>query len=626
MDMLQRMIGGGAPAPASSGGSAPPTSASAPISPSALGAPAAAALPAAAAGAAGAAGGVPAAGDLVSALARVQAIAAQFGSASGAPLLQATGGLPLPVAKLLKEIYVGGLPSGVPLSGPQVRDFFNLVMERAGLARPAAPFSTPGAAGPVANVRLADGAAFCFLEMRSPEEADTVLTLSGLPFLSSPLKLNRPKAYQQSYGAMPSAQAAIQAASGGAPGAGGMAGGLGAFQQAMAVGGMVAGALMAGSGGFAAAAAAAASAGGAGAYPGMPGVPGMTGVGAPPAPAPAPGPATAASILGTSSIVPPPETGKPPAAASPPPPPVPAAPIGIAPDDATPTDVILVAGLPPFIDAEGVKEVVASFGAVALCIELPAPHSTEETKAALVAYDDPESTVEAAIGGLSGLPIGDAIMQLSRAPAGLVAAILGQDCPHLPAALRASVAAAAAASAAPSEPAPTPFLELTNVVVAGDLTDPSEVTEIAEDVAEEAGKYGRVTDVFIPPLSAAQRAGDGAASVPVYVTFDAATGAAACAQGLRGRKFDGRTVSTRFVTADDVQAAREASGAAPGSPPAGADEPDAEGGHGGHGRHFASVAIPPPVSYAPARSSEEQPEQPEDGLTLPPMPSAADLD
>jgi hypothetical protein len=38
----------------------------------------------------------------------------------------------------------------------------------------------------------------------------------------------------------------------------------------------------------------------------------------------------------------------------------------------------------------------------------------------------------------------------------------------------------------------------------------------------------------------------------VYVTFDAPAGAAACAAGLRGRKFEGRIVATRFVSDDDA--------------------------------------------------------------------------
>ena len=570
-------------------------------------------------------------------LARVQAISAAFGGgAPPVPGLPAAAGPSVNTAtKLLREVYVGGLPQGVPLTASQIRDFFNLVMDKAGMAKGGLPGT------PVVSARMGDSGMFAFLEMRSPEETDSVIGgLNGVPFLGAPLKLGRPKAYAQHWGSMPAAVAAAQVAGGGMPanglvgltsgfpGMAGMAaglgmGGFGAFQQ------------LAGMAANPAAAALLMGAAAAGMAPGA--AVGLTSGALGGAAAPAavvPGPPTAASILGTGTASAMPSTS---AVTSAPAAPA-AAPSGVAPDDATPTDVIVVTSLPSFIDADGIREIVASFGEVTLCVMVPAVpgEPADAPRTALVAYAD-ASLIDAAIGGLNGLAIADAPMGLARAPAGLVATVLGQDSQHLPPSLRKSASSSSASSSSASSkkeeeasaaPEPTPVLELHNIVVADDLTsaDPEELSDIKAEVSEEAGKWGRVADVFIPPLTSAQQApGQGRVSVPVYVTFDSPAGAAAFAVGVRGRKFEGRTVSTRFVTSDEMQAVRGGSSGGDDSAPT---SPAAEGGHGGHGGHYSSVSIQPPASYAPAASSAAGGGSglPEDGLVLPPVPAAADLD
>jgi len=75
---------------------------------------------------------------------------------------------------------------------------------------------------------------------------------------------------------------------------------------------------------------------------------------------------------------------------------------------------------------------------------------------------------------------------MSRAPAGLVARHLGRDA--LPQSILAC--APAASSALGPSGAPTLVLELSNVVLAGELATPQDAIELQEDIAEECGKAG----------------------------------------------------------------------------------------------------------------------------------------
>ena len=478
----------------------------------------------------------------------------------------------------------------------QIKDFFNLVMEKSGM------WLHPGP--PVTTARIADTNSFAFVELRTPEETDLCLSLGELPFLGTRLKIGRPKGFLQTYGSISSVAAAAMGSAGPGPlaGLGGM-GGMSGFGGLSGLGGM-GGMGMLGAGGFT----------------GFSGLPGMLGAGgAGGAGLGALGLNTAAGLLGAA-------TAQATAAAA-----AVSAPqgggaretlAGVPDDDPTPTDVILAANLAPFLTEAALREVMTPFGPVLACTLLPAP-ATAATRRALVRYAD-AGIVPGVIVGLSGLEIGGLHLQVSRAPAGLVARHLGRD------ALPASILAALPASSSAPGPsgAPTVSLELTNAVLAGELALPQDVTDIEEEISSECSKAGRVVAVVIPALSPEQRARENE-PVPIYVVLDSLASSRACAAMLRGRKFDGRTVGVRFATDAEVDAARRPLGAVSASAaplPASLEDAEDAGTEGGRGGAFRGSAVPPPASFGHVQQAPGSGSAPEDGLALPPVPAAADLD
>jgi hypothetical protein len=118
---------------------------------------------------------------------------------------------PLPVApllaapdrnsKLARELYVGNVPAGMGLTAQLVKDFFVLLMQKAGLA-------TVGAEPPVTGARLTEGTNFAFLEFRTAEDADNALAaLQGVQLCGCALRIGRPKGYTGPAVAAPSAAA-----------------------------------------------------------------------------------------------------------------------------------------------------------------------------------------------------------------------------------------------------------------------------------------------------------------------------------------------------------------------------------------------------------------------------------
>lgn len=597
-----------APAPAAA---APPASASevgasgegesgaasAEVSATTTQAPAAAPAPADGAAPAAAAPAAPTPAEIQATLmARVQALQASVGgpvAVFGAPAQ--------PLAnKLVRELYVGGLPTGAGITSNHLKEFFNLVMGQMGLSK------SPG--NPVMAVRMAEGGNFAFMELRTPEECDAAVSLDGIPFLGTPLRVGRPKAYVQQFGNLPAtvvvSSGLVSTAATLPPGAsvglaalGGGPLGVGiAPPPSLGVGGLGIASLTGVAPTVGGGAAAAASAGAA-------------------APGAATGPAAGAT-----------------AGAGAPPPAAPA-------QDMTPTDVILVSNLPSFMGAPELEQMMAPFGPIAKCVMITDPSGGASAGQALVAYTN-AALIDGVLAGLNGLPVGDTPLKLSRAPAHLVASALGASfCPPgCPAALAAAAAAAA--------PTPTRVLELSNIVVVQDVSSSSaeELSEIREEVAEECGKAGRVVNVFIPPLTVAQRAaGQEQTSVPVYVLMESVAAAQACATMLKGRKFDRRTVGVAYVTEARLreleESATDKEDSAGGWSTVGGDAGDedaaeaagVEGGHP-HGHRYGGAAIPPPDALkqnggnaAPMPPPFTAP-APEDGMALPAAPSLADID
>ncbi|KAL4480160.1 hypothetical protein ABPG74_020676 [Tetrahymena malaccensis] len=74
--------------------------------------------------------------------------------------------------------------------------------------------------------------------------------------------------------------------------------------------------------------------------------------------------------------------------------------------------------------------------------------------------------------------------------------------------------------------------------------DPSFLSDLKEDVSDECKKYGDVVEVYV-----AIRSPCGA----VFVQFNDAVGADNCSKKLDGRMFNGRPISSYFISQDTLQ-------------------------------------------------------------------------
>lgn len=74
----------------------------------------------------------------------------------------------------------------------------------------------------------------------------------------------------------------------------------------------------------------------------------------------------------------------------------------------------------------------------------------------------------------------------------------------------------------------------------------SVMTEICEDVKEEAEKYGKVLDMKVPRPSGGSRQSAGVGKI--YVKFEDAESAGKALRALAGRKFADRTVVTTYFS------------------------------------------------------------------------------
>lgn len=461
-----------------------------------------------------------------------------------------------------RELYIGGLPPGMGITSNALKDFFNQVMIQGGLVK------TPG--NPVIGARMTDNAAFGFVEFRSPEECDAAMALNGIGFVAgSSLRIGRPKGYVQQFGNVPAVVAAQIASAGAGTGmqlGGGMAAGLGLGLGGVAAASGLLGARALIPSGLIGAPVLGAGLGGGGA-PSLLASLGLQG----------------GSLMGTAaSDV---------AAAT-----KPAVQQQQQQLDMTPADVIMVSNLSSAVSAEQMKELFQAFGTVthsttvtpeqisshaavsALAGVLPA--SAPGTVRGLVRYEN-SALCDTVIGALQGMAIGPLPMALSRAPTSLVQAFLnsnqsqgagggqagsGSDDANagLPSALGTGASAAPSSVSSSSAAVPTRVLELHNIILAADIAgNEEEIAEIREDVQVECARYGRVAGVYIPPLSAAQRAvGQEFESVPVYVQMATEADAQAAAEKLRARKFDGRNVGVRYVQEEELVSIRSLADAA----------------------------------------------------------------
>lgn len=93
---------------------------------------------------------------------------------------------------------------------------------------------------------------------------------------------------------------------------------------------------------------------------------------------------------------------------------------------------------------------------------------------------------------------------------------------------------------------------LQNMVTEGEVANGEEMAEILDDTKAEASKHGRVLKCLCPkpgsggPPSSAICAEN--IKMRVYVRFETAEAAVACAKELHGKMFDKRTVAATFIS------------------------------------------------------------------------------
>lgn len=193
---------------------------------------------------------------------------------------------------------------------------------------------------------------------------------------------------------------------------------------------------------------------------------------------------------------------------------------------------IFISGLPPYLTAEQVKELLSSFGQLK-AFNLVIDQNTGLSKGyAFCEYLDTTLT-DQAIAGLNGMPLGDSkiLVQLactSKKENG---------------AFNTNAAGIDLTQAGQA----TEVLCLLNMVTDEDLRDDENYEDILEDIKSECMKYGNVKSVEIPrPVSGVDVRGVG----KVFVHFSDPAECQRAQAALTGRKFANRVVVTSYYDVD----------------------------------------------------------------------------
>ncbi|VDK51597.1 unnamed protein product [Anisakis simplex] len=198
---------------------------------------------------------------------------------------------------------------------------------------------------------------------------------------------------------------------------------------------------------------------------------------------------------------------------------------------------IFIGGLPSYLNADQVKELLSSFGQLK-AFNLVTDVSTGVSKGYAFAEYLDSSLTDQAIAGLNGMQLGDKnlVVQLSCANARAAMSttafpqiqVAGIDLSH---------------GAGP----PTEVLCLMNMVTEDELKDDEEYEDILEDIREECAKYGFVKSIEVPrAVPGVDVTGVG----KVFVEFNSKQECQKAQAALTGRKFANRTVVTSYYDPD----------------------------------------------------------------------------
>lgn len=191
---------------------------------------------------------------------------------------------------------------------------------------------------------------------------------------------------------------------------------------------------------------------------------------------------------------------------------------------------IYIGGIPATLTDEQVKELLQTYGPLRAFFMFK-DYTNQMTMLsrgyAFAEYRDPNIT-QAAIKGLNGIKIGDKNLHVALHDPALSGGS-GTAPPNL---------IDLGLSAVPKQDV-TKVICLLQMVTEDDLQDPTEYTEIVDDIKDECGNYGTVKSIAIP------RPGQSGVG-KVFVEFADVAGSTKGRKALEGRQFMGRTVLATF--------------------------------------------------------------------------------
>ncbi|KAL2504289.1 Splicing factor U2af large subunit A [Abeliophyllum distichum] len=202
-------------------------------------------------------------------------------------------------------------------------------------------------------------------------------------------------------------------------------------------------------------------------------------------------------------------------------------------------DRIFVGGLPYYFTEAQIRELLESFGPLR-GFDLVKDRETGNSKGyAFCVYQD-LSVTDIACAALNGIKMGDKTLTVRRANQGTTQPKPEQESVLLHAQQQIALQRFMLQPGALA----TKVLCLTEVVTPDELRDDEDYEDIVEDMRTECGKFGTLTNVFIPRPNPNGEPTPGLGKVFLeYVDVESATKAR---QGLNGRKFGGNQVVAVF--------------------------------------------------------------------------------
>ncbi|KAI1730953.1 RNA recognition motif domain-containing protein [Ditylenchus destructor] len=197
---------------------------------------------------------------------------------------------------------------------------------------------------------------------------------------------------------------------------------------------------------------------------------------------------------------------------------------------------LYIGGLPNYLTADQVKELLSSFGQLKAFNLVTDPNTGMSKGYAFAEYLD-TSLTDQAIAGLNGMQLGDnkLLVQLS---------CVGKTGGAVPTFTQTQIAGIDLSKGAGP---PTEVLCLMNMITEEDLQEDEEYEDIVEDIREECAKYGNVRSLEIPrAVVGVEVRGVG----KVFVEFSDKNECQKAQAALTGRKFANRVVVTSYFDPD----------------------------------------------------------------------------